>query len=342
MNNSQSMKSKLLFFLLIINISAFAQSGKNIRFLVGGTSIFDNNKIYGKVKTIENICVIDTNYINEFMRVKFGNYHFGNYFLAFDNATNVIERKVNFDTCFIHQKIIYDGNVVIENDLVKNKETKIIYSSPKRISTERLAMEWVDSTNTPRRYNYSFSLIYNSKKRLEGWIRTIYENDSVISRRQYDRKFCFDNANINRIMYDFCYYSPQKKYKKGKEYDNYFYTDKDSNVYQVFIYFNERKQATKIVEMLKNKKHNETFYEYSKNTLRKVTKHHYHLNAKSIYTYNSNEFLITKEVFDDIKAKTPTKIYNFYYEFDIHGNWVKMFDYDTKQLLVERKITYYE
>ena len=66
------------------------------------------------------------------------------------------------------------------------------------------------------------------------------------------------------------------------------------------------------------------------------------MNAKSIYTYNSREFLIRKEVFNDIKAKTPTKIYNFYYEFDIHGNWVKMFDYDTDKILVERKITYYE
>ena len=333
------MKTKILFFLLIINISAFAQNVKNLSNIVGGTSIFENNKIYGKVKTIENVCVADTNFVNELMNIKYGNLHFNNYFLAFDSATNIIEKRVDKDICPVHKKFIYNGNVLIESDLEKNTETKFIFSDEKRVSTQLLAEEWLDSTNTPRRRNYSFSLVYNSKKRLESYTRTIFENDSVISKRKYDCKFCYDNQN--KIRYNFCYYLPEKKYKKGKKYDTHYYIDKDSNIYQIFIYFNKRKQATKYLSMLKNKKDTEIFYEYDYNILKKVIKHHYFLNVKSIYTYNSREFLIRKEVFNDIKAKIPTKIYNFYYEFDIHGNWVKMSDYDTDKILVERKITYY-
>ena len=328
----------ILIFLLIFNISAFAQNGKDISNLVGGSSIFESNKIYGKVKTIENVCVIDTNFVNELMNTQKRNLHFQNYFFAFDTLGNIVEKQVfDSDTLVYHNRFSYNKNTVFEIDLLKNTEIKYIYSNEKR--TELLAKEWLDSTNTQRRQNYSYSYKNNNKKRLTSYIRTIYENDSIVSKRNYDQKFCFDN--LHKIKYTFCYYLPEKKYTKGKKYDTFYYTDKNGVVYQEFIYFNKYRRATKFVEMLQNKKHTEIFYEYDYNLLQKVTKHHYHLNAKSIYTYNSRQYLLKKEVFNDIKAKNPVKTYNFHYETDIHSNWVKMFDSNTNKVLVERKIMYY-
>jgi hypothetical protein len=339
------MKTKTLLLFLLISVSAAAQNGKDISYWVGGSSIFENNKIYGKVKTIENITyVTDTNsYIfTKIIRQKTTDLHFVNYFLAFDTATNIVERKVVRDTISYHKKFSYNDSIVFEYDLLKNTTSKFICENQKR--QKILTKEWTDSTNTPRRCDYSYSdSLYSpkNKKWLISFLETVKENDSLIAQRQHDYKFYFDN-NSNKLSYRRCYWNPKRKYTKEKKYHTFISANKDSVTYKNFIFFNKKMQATKYEETLNGKKTMEIFYEYDYNLLQNVTKNYYNLNSKSIYNYNSRGFLIRKELFNNLKSKTSTETYNFYYEFDIHGNWVKMFDYNTSNILVERKITYYE
>ncbi|MDR0830610.1 MAG: hypothetical protein LBN95_10960 [Prevotellaceae bacterium] len=333
------MKTRTLILLLFISISAAAQNGKDISRLVGGTSIFENNKIYGKVKTIENITyVTDTNsYIfTKIYRQTKQNWHFQNYFLAFDTATNIVEIK--HDCC--HKRFIYNKNIVFETDLIKNTETKIVFNLKKGKKYDIYSKEWRDSTYTLRKQNYSYKYSYGKSQRVNGYTQTISENDSVIETKEYDYKFQFDNSN--KLFYRICYWNPKLQYTKGVKYETFINVKSDGTIYKYFIYFNKDMQATKMEETLNGKTIMEIFYEYDYNLLQKVTKNYFNLNSKSIYIYNSRQFLVRKEIFNSLKSKTPSETYNFYYEFDRHGNWVRMFDHDTNNLLVERKITYYE
>jgi hypothetical protein len=331
------MRLKTTLILAILSTLTFAQNSKNISGLLGGTSIIENNKVYGKVKTIENYSFVDTAFVMQLMHLKTNDLHFANYFLAFDSAQNVVEKKIDADTIYYHKKYIYNNNTLIENDLVNNTQIKWIYNNGKR--SELLSKEWIDTTNTPRRQNYSYKYFYNKNKKVDYYIRIISENNSVVAENKFVLAFDFDNISIVR---KFCSFKQGIKYEKSKKREILSYKNSKNTISEIFFYKNKLGKLEKYEEFSDSKKQTEYFYEYDYNLLQKIIKYHYASNAKSIYYYDSREFLVKKESFDAVKDKKPTKTYIFNYEFDKYGNWVKIFDGNTNNLLVERQITYYE
>ena len=70
----------------------------------------------------------------------------------------------------------------------------------------------------------------------------------------------------------------------------------------------------------------------------KYKKTDYQHNTKSIFYYDYKHLLVRKDFVDEKEMTTIV----FRYEFDKHGNWIKMIDANTGKNLIVRNITYYD